>query len=90
MKTKDILLFDNQLSEEELAIMNSARDYCQKELMPTIIDANRNEVFNKSIYKDMGQLGFLGAPIEGYGCAGGRIGRTLWQDIARGADLSAL
>ena len=70
MKIKDILLFENQLSEEELAIMNSARDYCQKELMPRIIDANRNEVFDKNIYKEMGSLGFLGAPIEGYGCAG--------------------
>ena len=70
MKIKDILLFENQLSEEELAIMNSARDYCQKELMPGILDANRNETFDKSIYKDMGKLGFLGAPIEGYGCAG--------------------
>jgi len=70
MAIEDILLLDEQLTVEELSIQKSARDYCQKELMPTIIDANRNEVFNKSIYKDMGQLGFLGAPIEGYGCAG--------------------
>jgi glutaryl-CoA dehydrogenase len=70
MKIKDILLFENQLSEEELAIMNSARDYCQKELMPRIIDANRNEIFDKGIYKEMGEMGFLGAPINGYGCAG--------------------
>ena len=70
MKIKDILLFENQLSEEELAVMNSARDYCQKELMPRIIEANRNEVFDKGIYKEMGEMGFLGAPINGYGCAG--------------------
>ena len=70
MAIQDILLLDEQLTAEELSIQKSARDYCQKELMPTIIDANRNEVFNKSIYKDMGQLGFLGAPIDGYGCAG--------------------
>ena len=38
--------------------------------MSGILDANRNEIFNKSIYKEMGQLGFLGAPIDGYGCAG--------------------
>ena len=67
MKIKDILLFENQLSEEELAVMNSARDYCQKELMPRIIEANRNEVFDKGIYKEMGAMGFLGAPINGYG-----------------------
>ena len=70
MKIKDILLFENQLSEEELAVMNSARDYCQKELMPRIIEANRNEDSDKGIYKEMGEMGFLGAPINGYGCAG--------------------
>ena len=70
MTIQDILLLDDQLTDEELSIQKSARDYCQKELMPGILDANRNEIFNKSIYKEMGQLGFLGAPIDGYGCAG--------------------
>ena len=70
MTIQDILLLDDQLTNEELSIQKSARDYCQKELMPGILDANRNEIFNKSIYKEMGQLGFLGAPIDGYGCAG--------------------
>ena len=70
MTIQDILLLDDQLTDEELSIQKSARDYCQKELMPGILDANRNEIFNKSIYKEMGQLGFLGAPINGYGCAG--------------------
>ena len=70
MNDLDILLFDEQLSEEELIIKKSARDYCQSELMPRILDANRNEIFDKAIYKEMGSLGFLGAPIQGYGCAG--------------------
>ena len=70
MKTEDILLFDDQLTEDELLIKNSAHDYCQQELLPRIIDANRNEVFDKAIYKEMGQMGFLGAPIKGYDCAG--------------------
>ena len=70
MNDLDILLFDDQLSEEELIIKKSARDYCQSELMPRILDANRNEIFDKAIYKEMGSLGFLGAPIQGYGCAG--------------------
>ena len=70
MKTQDILLFDQQLSEEELSIQNSARDYCQSELMPRILEANRNETFDKNIYNEMGEMGFLGAPITGYGCAG--------------------
>ena len=70
MNTHDILLLEEQLSDEELSIQNTARDYCQSELMPRILEANRNEVFDKDIYKEMGNLGFLGAPIEGYGCAG--------------------
>ena len=70
MTTKDILLFDGQLTEDELSIKNSAHHYCQDKLMPRILEANRNEIFDKEIYQEMGQMGFLGAPIEGYGCAG--------------------
>ncbi|MDB9763708.1 acyl-CoA dehydrogenase [Gammaproteobacteria bacterium] len=70
MNIPDILLFDSQLSEEEISIQKSARDYCQSELMPRILDANRNEIFDRDIYKEMGSIGFLGAPINGYGCAG--------------------
>ena len=70
MTIKDILLFDEQLTDDELSIKNSARDYCQEKLMPRILDANRNEIFDKDIYQEMGQMGFLGAPIDGYGCAG--------------------
>ena len=70
MTIKDILLFDDQLTVEELSIKSSARDYCQDKLMPRILEANRNEVFDKEIYQEMGQMGFLGAPIDGYGCAG--------------------
>ena len=70
MNTHDILVLEEQLSEEELSIQNTARDYCQSELMPRILEANRNETFDKNIYKEMGQLGLLGAPIKGYGCAG--------------------
>ena len=70
MNKYDILLLDDLLSEEELSIQQTARDYCQNHLMPRILEANRNEVFDKEIYKEMGELGFLGAPIDGYGCAG--------------------
>tara|TARA_B100000768_G_C11254645_1_gene365775 strand:+ start:235 stop:1392 length:1158 start_codon:yes stop_codon:yes gene_type:complete len=70
MTIPDILLFDNQLSEEETIIQKSAKDYCQSELMPRILKANRDEIFDRNIYKEMGSLGFLGAPINGYGCSG--------------------
>jgi len=70
MSSTDILLFESQLTDEELIIQKSANDYCQSKLMPRILEANRNEFFDKSIYKEMGEMGFLGAPINGYGCAG--------------------
>ena len=70
MKITDTLLFNQQLTDEEVIVQKSAMDYCQKELQPRIIDANRNETFDKGIYKEMAEMGFLGAPINGYGCAG--------------------
>ena len=70
MNIQDILLFDDQLSSEELAIKTSAHDYCQKELLPRIVNANREEYFDKGIYSEMAKMGFLGAPIKGYGCSG--------------------
>lgn len=48
----------------------SATDYCQGKLLPRIVQANRNATFDKEIMKEMGEMGFLGPTIEGYGCAG--------------------
>ena len=67
---EDILRFDDQLTEEERMIRDNVREYCNKSLMPRILDANRNETFHHEIYKEMGDLGILGASIKGYGCAG--------------------
>ena len=67
---EDILRLDGQLTEEERMIRDNVRDYCNKSLMPRIFDANRNEKFHPEIYKEMGELGILGASIKGYGCAG--------------------
>ena len=65
----DILILDDQLTEEE-RIINKAQKIIENSLMPRILDANRNEVFDKEIYKELGELGFLGCTIKGYGCAG--------------------
>jgi glutaryl-CoA dehydrogenase len=67
---QDLLRFDDQLTEEERMIRDNVREYCKKSLMPRILDANRNETFHPEIYKEMGDLGILGASIKGYGCAG--------------------
>ena len=70
MRNLDILNFDNQLDSEEILIRDSIRDYATNELMPRIREANRNEVFDKNIYKELGELGLLGATVKGYGCQG--------------------
>lgn len=67
---EDIFKFDDQLTEEERMIRDNVRDYCQKSLMPRILESNRNETFHPEIFKEMGELGILGATIKGYGCAG--------------------
>ena len=66
----DPLRFDDLLSEDERLIRDSARAYCQEKLMPRVLTAHREERFDREIYDEMGELGFLGATIEGYGCAG--------------------
>jgi len=67
---EDLLRLDSQLSEEERMVRDNVREYCNNSLMPRILNANRNEVFHSEIYKEMGDLGILGATIKGYGCAG--------------------
>jgi len=66
----DPLLFDEQLTDDQRAIRDAARDYCQDRLMPRILEANRHERFDREIFNELGARGFLGSTIEGYGCAG--------------------
>ncbi|MDP6123388.1 MAG: acyl-CoA dehydrogenase [Arenicellales bacterium] len=67
---QDPLLLDDQLDDDERMVRDSVRRYCQTELMPQVIKANRDEQFDRSIMVEMGALGMLGSTIEGYGCAG--------------------
>lgn len=66
----DPLLLDQQLNDEERMIQETARRYAQERLMPRILMQNRNETFDPDVLPEMGEQGFLGAFIEGYGCAG--------------------
>ena len=70
MSKFDTFLLANSLSEEELLIQKTAKDYAEQSLMPRILEANRNEIFDIEIYKELGELGLLGPTIHGYGCAG--------------------
>ncbi|ODH22398.1 hypothetical protein ACO22_05528 [Paracoccidioides brasiliensis] len=67
---EDPLAASNLFTEDELAIQDTARQYCQEQLAPRILEAYRNENYDKKIIREMGELGLLGATIEGYGCAG--------------------
>lgn len=67
---EDPLLFEEQLTDDERMVRDSARAYCQEKLMPRILEANRHEKFDRAVIDEMGALGFLGPTIEGYGCAG--------------------
>ncbi|MFN8463880.1 MAG: acyl-CoA dehydrogenase [Anaerolineales bacterium] len=70
-KWDDPFLLNDQLTDEERMIRDTARKYCQDKLMPRILEANRQEIFHREIMDEMGQLGFLGSTIpEEYGGAG--------------------
>jgi glutaryl-CoA dehydrogenase len=69
-KWDDALLLDEQLTEDERLIRDSAYQFCQEKLMPRVLEANRHERFDREIMNEFGEMGFLGATLEGYGCAG--------------------
>jgi len=66
----DPLLLEEQLTDEERMVRDTARAYCQEKLMPRVLEANRHEKFDREILYEMGKLGFLGSTLSGYGCAG--------------------
>ncbi|MBT3558328.1 MAG: acyl-CoA dehydrogenase [Rhodospirillales bacterium] len=79
---EDPFNLENQLSEEERMVRDTARDYAQDKLMPRILEANRNETFDRDIVNELGELGLLGSTIpEEYGCAG--VNYTSYGLVAR-------
>jgi glutaryl-CoA dehydrogenase len=66
----DPLLLEQQLTEDERAIRDAAHEYCQGKLFPRVLEANRHEKFDRAIMNEFGEMGFLGATLDGYGCAG--------------------
>ena len=68
---QDPMFLDQQLTDEERMIRDATREYCQDRLMTRVKAANRDEVFDREIMNEFGELGLLGATIpEEYGCAG--------------------
>jgi len=70
-KWDDPFFLDEQLTEDERMIKDTARDYAQDKLFSRVLQANRDEEFHREIMNEMGELGLLGATIpEKYGCSG--------------------
>ena len=67
---QDPFLMEEQLSEEERLVRDTAKQYAQEKLLPRVRDAYRKEETDPEIFREMGALGLLGSTIEGYDCAG--------------------
>src|SRR5712672_4309601 len=66
----DFIQFDSLLSDEELIVRASTRAFVEDSLIPIIEQCNRDGRFPRELVRPMGELGFYGATLEGYGCAG--------------------
>ena len=69
-KGVDYMMIDSLFSEQELLVRQTARRFTEERIIPVIRDCYRDGRFPKELIAEMGQLGFFGANLEGYGCAG--------------------
>jgi glutaryl-CoA dehydrogenase len=77
----DPFRLDEQLTDDERLIQATAREFAQDRLMPRVLEAFRHERVDRAIFEEMGELGLLGATIQGYGCAG--VSYTSYGLVAR-------
>jgi glutaryl-CoA dehydrogenase len=82
----DFIQFDSLLSDDELIVRASTRAFVEDNLIPIIEQCNRHGRFPRELVRPMGQLGFFGATLEGYGCAGVNNVQygLLMQELERG------
>jgi glutaryl-CoA dehydrogenase len=66
----DYLQFDSLLTEQELMVRQTARQFVDDRVLPLVREAFNKAEFPRTLIPEMAQLGFLGANLEGYGCAG--------------------
>jgi glutaryl-CoA dehydrogenase len=69
-KNVDFIGFDAMLSEDERMVRETARRFIEDNLIPIIEECNREGRFPRELVKPMGEMGFFGANLHGYGCAG--------------------
>jgi glutaryl-CoA dehydrogenase len=67
---QDPFLLEQQLTDEQRMVRDSARQYAQNKLQPRVQNAFRKEQTDPELFREMGELGLLGSTIEGYGCPG--------------------
>ena len=78
---QDPFLLEQQLTEQQRMVRDTARHYAQGKLLPRVREAFRNEQTDLAVFREMGALGLLGATIDGYGCPG--VDYTSYGLIAR-------
>lgn len=79
---QDPLSLESMLSEDERMMRDSAHQFCQDRLMTRVLEANRNEHFDRDIMTEMGELGLLGATLPAeYGCS--EVNNVVYGLIAR-------
>src|SRR5579884_3871347 len=66
----DYILFDTLLNEQELLVRQTARQFTEERVIPVIRDCYREGRFPRELVHELAEMGFLGANLEGYGCAG--------------------
>jgi len=66
----DYFLIDSQFSDQELLVRQTARQFVDDRVIPIVRDCFRDARFPRELIPEFGRLGFLGANLEGYGCAG--------------------
>src|SRR4051794_7308441 len=66
----DYMLVDSQLNEQELLVRRTARRFVDERILPLVRDCFREGRFPTELIHELGELGFLGANLHGYGCAG--------------------
>ena len=81
-KWDDPFDMESRLTEDERAIRDAARSYARERLLPRVVAAFRDEVFDRTIMTEMGEMGFLGAMLpEQYG--GSAVSHVAYGLIAR-------
>lgn len=78
---EDALNLDQCLTDDERQLKSSVRDFCQRALMPRILNSNRDGVYEKDVLKEMASVGALGCTIGAYGCT--KVSQVGYGLIAR-------